>query len=74
MPKKSDDEIEWIEFDPENDPRIKKIETGGGFNLWRELWGSRSDRETGNGCGWLILAFFIFVLLMMCAGLLSNAP
>jgi len=57
---KNDDDIEWIEFDPENDPRIKKVPP--------------PRKYEGDGCGWLLaIGFILFIFLfILCAGLVTS--
>jgi hypothetical protein len=66
-PHENDDNVDWIDFDPENDPGIKKVKTtkrpfkfggggGAGFN--------------DDGCGWIFaIGVLLFILLVFLAAL-----
>jgi len=58
----NDDEVDWIDFDPKNDPGIKKVKTTKSFKV---NYGGGDD-----GCVWFFaLGAFLFVLLIFLAAL-----
>jgi hypothetical protein len=63
----NDDEVDWIDFDPKNDPGIKKVKTT------KRSFGVNYGGAGDDGCVWLMgLGFLLCILFVVFAALFRG--
>jgi hypothetical protein len=66
-PHENDDKVDWIDFDPENDPGIKKVKTKKSFGI---NFSSDGAGFSDDGCAWIFaIGTLLFILLVFIAAL-----